>query len=79
MASIPVNPGIVNDEVLQSCFGAAAAAKATSPEQWAAASMPFLLSLGPSQNGQSLTCPNAPATHYDRSRITDKPAWACGF
>jgi hypothetical protein len=34
MAAIPVNPGIVNDEILQSCFGVNAAAKAASPEQW---------------------------------------------
>ena len=60
-------------------FGKDAATKAATPAQWAERSMPFLMSLGKEHNGQSLTCPGAPATHVDRSKITDKPSWACGF
>ena len=61
------------------CFGKDAAAKAASPAQWAERAMPFLMGLTKEQNGQSLTCPGAPATHQDRTKITDKPIWACGF
>ena len=50
-----------------------------SPAQWAQKAMPFIMRLGKEHTGQSLTCPGAPATHLDRTKITDKPVWACGF
>ena len=54
MAAVPVNPGVINTEMLQSCFGPAASNHET-PEQWAAKAAPFMLGLGPADNGQSLT------------------------
>lgn len=54
MAAIPLSPGIVNTEMLQSCFGGEAAAYPTA-EQWAEDAVPWLLKLGPKDNGQSLT------------------------
>jgi NAD(P)-dependent dehydrogenase (short-subunit alcohol dehydrogenase family) len=56
MAAIPLNPGIINTEMLQSCFGESASAYPT-PRQWAAGAVPFLLGLGPPENGRPLTAP----------------------
>ena len=56
MAAIPLNPGVINTEMLQSCFGGSASAYPTAME-WAKQAVPFLLSLGPKHNGQSLTAP----------------------
>jgi len=51
LAAVPVNPGIINTEMLQSCFGAAAN-DAPTPEVWAQRAAPLFLSLGPKDNGQ---------------------------
>ena len=56
MAAIPLNPGIINTDMLQSCFGSSASAYPTA-EEWAKKAVPFLLGLGPKHNGQSLTAP----------------------
>ena len=58
MAAIPLNPGIINTDMLQSCFGRSAAGFPT-PKQWAKSAAPFLLKLNASQNGQSLTAPSS--------------------
>ncbi len=60
MAAIPLNPGIVNTEMLRSCFGESAASYPT-PAQWAKVAVPFLLKLGPGDNGKPLTVPGAHA------------------
>jgi NAD(P)-dependent dehydrogenase (short-subunit alcohol dehydrogenase family) len=54
MAAVPLNPGIINTDMLQSCFGADAASY-PDPDQWAESAVPFLLSLGPKDNGKSLS------------------------
>lgn len=54
MAAIPLNPGVINTEMLQSCFGSGAASF-PSPEQWAQQAVPMILGFGPQHNGQSLT------------------------
>jgi NAD(P)-dependent dehydrogenase (short-subunit alcohol dehydrogenase family) len=56
MCAVPLNPGIINTDMLQSCFGAEAASYPT-PEKWAQKAVPFLLNLGPKDNGKSLTVP----------------------
>ena len=56
MAAIPLNPGIIDTPMLRSCFGASAAGY-PAPEAWAKRTVPFLLGLGPRQNGQPLTAP----------------------
>jgi NAD(P)-dependent dehydrogenase (short-subunit alcohol dehydrogenase family) len=56
MAAIPLNPGIINTEMLQSCFGDEAASYPT-PAKWAKIAVPYILSLGPRHNGQSLSVP----------------------
>ncbi len=56
MAAIPLNPGIIHTDMLDSCFGANAAAYPRA-EQWAKRVVPFLLDLGPEDNGDPLTAP----------------------
>jgi NAD(P)-dependent dehydrogenase (short-subunit alcohol dehydrogenase family) len=54
MAAIPLSPGIINTDMLKACFGGDAAAYPTA-EQWAEDAVPWLLKLGPRDNGRSLT------------------------
>ena len=54
MAAIPLSPGIINTDMLRSCFGGDAAMYPT-PEAWAKEAVPYLLGLGARDNGQSLT------------------------
>ncbi len=58
MAAVALNPGIINTEMLQSCFGGSASGY-PSPAEWARSAVPFLLKLGPGDNGKPLTTPNA--------------------
>ena len=57
LAAVALNPGIINTEMLQSCF-AGSASDYLSPAEWAKSAVPFLLKLGPGDNGQQLTAPN---------------------
>lgn len=61
MAAVVLNPGIINTDMLRQCWGAAAA-NYPSPEEWARVAVPFLLKLGPSDNGKALTVPIRGAT-----------------
>jgi hypothetical protein len=56
MAAIPLNPGIINTDMLQSCFGDEAENYPT-PDEWAQVAVPYILSLGKKHNGQSLSVP----------------------
>jgi len=56
MAAVPVSPGVVNTEMLQSCFGDSASAHET-PDVWAKTAAPFLAGLSAKDNGRSLTTP----------------------
>lgn len=56
MCAVPLNPGIINTEMLQSCF-ASGAEHYPKPNEWAQRAIPFLLQLGPQHNGQPLTVP----------------------
>jgi NAD(P)-dependent dehydrogenase (short-subunit alcohol dehydrogenase family) len=51
---VALNPGIIDTDMLRSCFGESAAAH-DRPEAWAQRAVPMLLQLGPGDNGQSLT------------------------
>jgi NAD(P)-dependent dehydrogenase (short-subunit alcohol dehydrogenase family) len=53
MAAIPLNPGIINTEMLRESFGPSASSY-PSPETWAKTAVPFLLRLGPANNGKQL-------------------------
>lgn len=54
MVAIPLSPGIIDTDMLRSCFGGDASMY-PSPEQWAKTAVPYLLGLGPADNGKSLT------------------------
>ena len=56
MAAVPLNPGIINTEMLQSCFGPSASSYPDA-DAWARRAVPFLLRLGPKDNGKPLTAP----------------------
>lgn len=54
LAAVPLNPGIINTDMLRSCFGGGAASY-PSPAEWAKSAVPFLLKLGAGDNGKPLT------------------------
>jgi NAD(P)-dependent dehydrogenase (short-subunit alcohol dehydrogenase family) len=59
MAAVPLNPGMINTDMLQKCFGADANSYPKAQE-WAQRAAPFILTLGPKDNGQSLSVPGTP-------------------
>lgn len=56
LAAVPLNPGIIDTEMLQSTFGSRAK-HFLSPQAWAKIAVPFLLTLGPKDNGKPLSVP----------------------
>ncbi len=56
MAAVSLNPGIINTPMLQSCFGKSAESY-ISPSEWTKTAVPFLLGLGPADNGKQLEVP----------------------
>lgn len=56
MACIPLNPGIIDTDMLRSTFGGGAASYPDATE-WARRAAPFLLGLTAQDNGQALTVP----------------------
>jgi NAD(P)-dependent dehydrogenase (short-subunit alcohol dehydrogenase family) len=58
LAAVALNPGIIDTEMLRSCFGGSASGY-PSPAAWAESAVRFLLKLGPGENGKPLTAPGA--------------------
>jgi len=56
MAAVPLNPGVINTDMLQSCFGGDASSYPTADE-WAERAVPFLLKISAKDNGKSLSAP----------------------
>lgn len=56
LAAVALNPGIIDTEMLRSCFGPAAGSY-PSAEKWARRAVPFLLGLNLKSNGRSLDVP----------------------
>jgi NAD(P)-dependent dehydrogenase (short-subunit alcohol dehydrogenase family) len=54
MACVPLNPGVIDTDMLRQAW-AEDAAGYQKPEEWASRAAPLLLKLGPSDNGQSRT------------------------
>lgn len=54
MAAVPLNPGVINTSLLQSCYGESAA-RYSNPEQWSYRAASVILSLNEKHNGQSLS------------------------
>jgi NAD(P)-dependent dehydrogenase (short-subunit alcohol dehydrogenase family) len=61
LCAVSLNPGIINTEMLQTCFGKESAAPYPTAPEWAQSAGPYLLGLGPKDNGQALTVPGMPA------------------
>ncbi|MBX3441877.1 MAG: SDR family oxidoreductase [Planctomyces sp.] len=59
MAAVALNPGVIDTDMLRSCFGGSAATY-PSPETWSRSAAPFLMGLTARHNGQSLTVPGVP-------------------
>ncbi len=49
-------PGVIDTEMLRSCFGADAG-NYPDPAAWAEEAVPFLLGLGPKDNGKPMEVP----------------------
>jgi len=56
LAAVPLNPGVINTDMLQSCFGESAR-DYRSAAQWADTAVPFLLKLDATDNGKALSAP----------------------
>ena len=56
MAAVPVIPGIIDTAMLRSCFGTDAG-NYPHPAAWAEKAVPFLLGLGPKDNGKPMEVP----------------------
>jgi NAD(P)-dependent dehydrogenase (short-subunit alcohol dehydrogenase family) len=56
LCAVALNPGVIDTDMLRSCFGSASAGYPT-PDEWGRAAVPYLLKLGPRDNGGSLTVP----------------------
>jgi NAD(P)-dependent dehydrogenase (short-subunit alcohol dehydrogenase family) len=57
MAAVPLDPGVIDTDMLKTCFGRDEASTYPSPERWAERAAPFILALGPKDNGRSLSVP----------------------
>ena len=56
LAAIPVNPGVIDTQMLRKTWGEGAGGYRT-PQQWARQAAPYLLGLNASHSGQPLTVP----------------------
>lgn len=56
LACVPLSPGVVDTDMLRKCW-ADGAASAPKPASWARGAAPFLLALGPRDNGKPLAVP----------------------
>lgn len=56
LAAVPLNPGIINTDLLRKCWPVEATGYPT-PAQWAEKAAPFILTLGTQHNGQSISVP----------------------
>lgn len=56
MAAVPLNPGVIDTAMLRQCWSDGASSY-PKPEQWAETAAPFILGLGPADNGRSASVP----------------------
>ena len=56
IAAVALNPGIIHTEMLEICFGGAAASY-TPLQAWAKAAVPYILGIQPQDNGRQLSVP----------------------
>ncbi len=56
MAAIPLNPGVIDTDMLRSCFGGSAS-RYPAPKKWAEKAVPFILQINSRDSGKPLTVP----------------------
>ncbi len=56
MAAVPLNPGIIDTDMLRSCFSGSSSSY-PSPSRWAKTAVPFLLNINAKDNGSQMTVP----------------------
>jgi NAD(P)-dependent dehydrogenase (short-subunit alcohol dehydrogenase family) len=56
MAAVPLNPGIIDTDMLRSTFGVSAT-NYPRPREWAKIAAPFLSKINSTDNGRQLTVP----------------------
>jgi NAD(P)-dependent dehydrogenase (short-subunit alcohol dehydrogenase family) len=54
MVAVPLNPGIIDTDMLRSCFGGSSGSY-PSAQQWAKTAVPFLLKITAKDNGRQMT------------------------
>src|SRR5215469_2767448 len=54
MAAVPLNPGIIDTDMLRSCFGGSSTSY-PAPSKWAKTAVPFLLGITAKDNGRQMT------------------------
>jgi NAD(P)-dependent dehydrogenase (short-subunit alcohol dehydrogenase family) len=54
MAAVPLNPGVIDTDMLRSCFGGSAN-RYPSAQKWSEKAVPFILALNSRDNGKPLT------------------------
>jgi NAD(P)-dependent dehydrogenase (short-subunit alcohol dehydrogenase family) len=59
LAAVALNPGIIDTEMLRSCFGSSAGHYPDATE-WVKRAGPFILGLGARDNGSSVDVPGIP-------------------
>ncbi|MEM7584102.1 MAG: SDR family oxidoreductase [Acidobacteriota bacterium] len=58
LAAVPLSPGVIHTEMLETAFGDQAASH-WKPEEWAEPAVDYLLQLGPADNGSSQRIPES--------------------
>jgi NAD(P)-dependent dehydrogenase (short-subunit alcohol dehydrogenase family) len=56
MSAVPLNPGVIDTDMLRSCFGGSAS-RYPSAKKWVEHAAPFILALNSRDNGKPLTVP----------------------
>jgi NAD(P)-dependent dehydrogenase (short-subunit alcohol dehydrogenase family) len=57
MAAVPLSPGVIDTDMLRSCFGGSAA-RYPAPKAWVEKAAPFILALNSRDNGKQLSVPS---------------------
>lgn len=57
MGAIPLNPGIIDTDMLRACFGGSAS-RYPSPQKWVDKAVPFILTLNSRDSGKQHTVPS---------------------
>ena len=54
MSAVPLNPGVIDTDMLRSCYGGTAG-RYPSPQKWVEKAVPFILALNSRDSGKPAT------------------------